>query len=174
MPEEKADEKVHDQGGTDSGDTPPAKEEFDPIGSQEEFEKRLGRRLERERAKYADYDDLKSKARKWDEADEANKSELDKAIARAEKAEAERDTERATALRWQVASAHGISAEDAELFLTGTDKEALTAQAKRLSERDGKHRMNGNHVPTAGRIPSPPKADERQQFADYLTGRANT
>lgn len=60
---------------------------FKPITSQEDFDKALAKRLERERAKFADYDDVKAKAAEFDKAAEASKSELQKAIERAEAAE---------------------------------------------------------------------------------------
>lgn len=47
---------------SDSGDG----DNFEPITSQEDFEKRLGSRLQRERAKFADYDDLRAKAEQVD------------------------------------------------------------------------------------------------------------
>lgn len=46
--------------------------------TQEEVNSIVGERLKRESAKYADYDDLKAKASKFDELEEANKSELQK------------------------------------------------------------------------------------------------
>lgn len=39
---------------------------FEPITSQDEFDKRLAARLQRERSKFADYDDLKSKVANLD------------------------------------------------------------------------------------------------------------
>lgn len=48
--------------------------------TQEEFEAELGKRVFRERNKYADYEELKAKAAKFDEAEEASKSELQKAV----------------------------------------------------------------------------------------------
>lgn len=49
-----------DDAGTGGGD------EFAPITSQEEFDKRISRRLNSERAKYRDYDTLKTKAEQFD------------------------------------------------------------------------------------------------------------
>lgn len=71
-----------------------------------------------------------------------------------ERAEAirERDAARQEALRWRIAAKHGISDEDAELFLTGSDEEALTRQAERftaLAPKPGK----GNIIPGAGNQP---------------------
>lgn len=57
-----------EEGG--GGGAPPADDagaaEFAPITTQEEFDKRLSRRLNTERAKYRDYDTLKSKAEQFD------------------------------------------------------------------------------------------------------------
>jgi hypothetical protein len=55
---------------------------------QDQVDRIVQERLSRERQKFADYDDLKAKATQFDELDAASKSDLDKAIARAEAAEA--------------------------------------------------------------------------------------
>ena len=58
---------------------------FEPITSQEEFDRRLGPRLARERDKYSDYADLKRKADEYDKAAEAAKTEQEKAVDAARK-----------------------------------------------------------------------------------------
>jgi hypothetical protein len=65
--------------------TPPADppESFEAITSQEEFDKRLGQRLAREREKYADYDEAKRKAAEYDQLQEANRTEQERAVAAA-------------------------------------------------------------------------------------------
>lgn len=121
-------------GNSTSGDTPAANE-FKPITSQQELDAALRGRLDRERAKFKDYNDLKAKADMLDQIEQANLSELDKAKSQITSAESERDKAKAESLRLRIAVTHGISLEDADLFLTGTDEETLTAQAKRLSDR---------------------------------------
>ena len=64
-----------------------------PAGNQErtftqaELDAVVRDRLKREREKYADYAELQRKASAYDEAQEAAKSDLQKAVERAEKAE---------------------------------------------------------------------------------------
>lgn len=60
--------------------------------TQDELDRIVGQRVASERKKYPDYDELKAKAAKADELESAQKSELQKANDRAEKAEKERDT----------------------------------------------------------------------------------
>lgn len=153
-------------GGND-GTTPPA-DEFKPITSQADLDKVIGERIKREQSKYADYKDLKAKAAKLDEQEQANLSEIEKAQAKVTATEAERDAARAEALRLRTAVEHGISIEDADLFLTGTDAETLTAQAKRLVDREADRKKNGNHVPREG-ASAPPQGDESDRaFARSL------
>lgn len=122
---------------------------------------RLKREREASKAKYADYDDLKAKA-------EGAKT-LEERIAEVE----QRATAAATrALRAEIANAHGISAEDRDLFLTGSDEESLTAQAKRLAERDKGAKKAGNHVPREGETKQP-AADEMRAFTRDLFATAD-
>lgn len=55
--------------------------------SQAEVDRIVQERLGREKQRFADYDDLKAKASKFDDLDAASKSELQKATERAEAAE---------------------------------------------------------------------------------------
>jgi hypothetical protein len=101
--------------------------------------------------------------------EEANKTEAQKLADRAAAAEAERDAARVEVLRFKIAAAHGLSEDDADLFLTGTDEETLTKQAKRLSDREGDRRKSGNHVPREGTTTTAPPSDQRE-FARELFG----
>ena len=48
--------------------------DFTPITTQEEFDSRISERLQRERAKYSDYEDLKNKAEQYKDYDDLKKS----------------------------------------------------------------------------------------------------
>lgn len=82
--------------------------------TQAEMDAIIGERLARERSKYADYDEMKAKAAKYDEVEEANKSELQKAVeerdalkARIDKLEADKAHADAVA---KAAAEHGVDA----------------------------------------------------------------
>jgi hypothetical protein len=160
---------------TKDGNTPPAGETsagtFTPIGSQDELNRVLADRLSRERAKYADYDDLQAKASRLDTIEAANKSEIEKANDKAAAAASEAAAAKAEALRWKVAAKHGVSDQDAELFLTGTDEATLTRQAERLSERESDRKKQGNYVPNEGTPNPSAKPDELAAFTRGLFGK---
>lgn len=120
-----------DNNDADKGGKQDGKDEFKAPASQEEFDRMVGPRLERERAKFADYDDLKAKASKFDEVEEANKTELQKAADRATEAEKERDSLRLATARAEVALSKGLTASQAKR-LVGATKEELEADADEL------------------------------------------
>ena len=158
-------------GNTPSGETPPA-DEFKPITTQDDLNKVIADRVARERAKYADYKDVKAKAAKLDEIEQANQTEAEKAAKRVAELQAELDNTRRDSLRLKIASAHGITeADDIDLFLTGTDEETLTKQAKRLADREADRKKTGNRVPGEGRTPSTSGDDEIREFARGLFKR---
>lgn len=133
--------------------------------TQAEMNAIISDRLSRERSKYADYDDLKAKAQQFDAAQEAGKTELQKANEKAAKLQAQLDSmTKANTLRdirGKVAAATGVPAE----LLSGDTEEACTAQAQAIlkfaqpgypSIRDG---GDPHHTPTCS---------TRQQFADWF------
>ena len=117
---------------------------------------RLKRERETTKAKFADYDELKAKA--------GEKATADERIAALER---EVESSRREALKRRVQAAHQISDEDADLFLTGTDEETLTAQAKRLAARESERKQQGNHVPREGQPPQPAE-DQMRSFTRGL------
>lgn len=106
---------------------------FTPIETQEKFDEMVRERLARERAKYADYDELKAKAAKFDEAEEARKSDLEKANERISELEAEaksrEEADRLATARAKVSRETGVPAD----LISGTDEESMTESAKAIS-----------------------------------------
>src|SRR5690554_3199625 len=161
MSDQNTNESTKD-GKQTGGSTSDAGDKFEAITSQEELNRIIDKRLERERAKFADYAALKSKAAKLDQIEEANKTEAQKLADAKAAAERERDEAKAEALRFKVASKHGISDEDAELFLTGSDEDTLTKQAQRLTERTDQQKKHGPHVKREGATTTPANDPKRQ------------
>lgn len=158
-------------GNNSGGSTSDAGDTFTPPSSQEELNRIIERRLERERSKYADYDDLKQRAARLDEIEAEQLSEAEKAQKRAEEAERERDQARAEALRLRIAAKYGVSAEDAELFLTAGDEETLEAQAKRLADREADRKRAGDIAPSLGSRPTHTGATDERDFVRQLFGK---
>ncbi len=107
-----------DEANADSG--------FEAITSQEQLDKILSKRLERERAKYADYEELKKQAA--EAAD--SRSEVEKLNDRVKELEQERHQSALEAAKAKAASEHGVPAD----LLVGDDTDAIEAHAKRLAE----------------------------------------
>jgi hypothetical protein len=109
--------------------------------TQADVDRILSDRLTRERGKFADYDDLKSKAAEFDRASDAQKTEAQRIAGQLAKVEKERDGTsrerdelRTQLARLEVALEHGISREDIDLLGSGS-REEIDARAKRLAER---------------------------------------
>lgn len=105
-------------------------EESERTFTQSELNAILGDRLAQERKKYADYEDLKGKAEKYDADQEAQKSELQKANELAEKYKAQLDeltkANEIRTVREKVASETGVPSN----LLTAETEEACKEQAK--------------------------------------------
>lgn len=117
--------------------------------SQAEVDRIVKDRVARERAKYADYDELKAKA-EGAKTVEQKLADL----------EGQLTASNARAMRSDVAAKYGISAEDRDLFLTGTDAEALEAQAKRLAEHAAEKKKQGNVARKEGATTTPGGGDD--------------
>jgi len=100
--------------------------EFEAITSQEDFDKRVSARIARERAKYADYTDLKTKAAEFDKLQEASKTEVQKVSERMAQLEKELESERFNTVRTTVASAKGVPAHR----ISGSTVEELETSAE--------------------------------------------
>lgn len=100
--------------------------------TQDEVNDLIAKRLERERAKFADYADLKAKA----DAADAAQSEIAKLTAAVNRLTADAEASARQTLINKVAREHKISDQaDVELFLTGADEATLVKQAQALQAK---------------------------------------
>jgi hypothetical protein len=120
---------------------------------------------------FGDYAELKAKA-------EGAKTLEDRFAA----LEGELSNTKADALRAGIAATFGISTKkgekgepsDADLFLTGTDETALTAQATRLAGREADRKAQGNVAPKEGETKNSGNTDsDLRTFTQGLFGNAN-
>lgn len=143
-------------------------DEFTAITSQADLDKVIGERIARERSKFSDYRDLKAKAERLDALEAATQTEADRTAERIAAAEAAAAKAAADTLRWRIAARHGITDDDAELFLTGTDEDTLVRQAERLAGRKAEADSRGNQVPLEGTGSPKPADDELRRFTRQL------
>lgn len=109
--------------GGDSGWTPPA--------SQADLDAIVQKRLDRERSKYADYDELKAKATAHDEAEAAKASDIEKAVKQA-KTETETEVTARTNAVLISAEARALAAE--AKFRNPADAVALLRAGNKLGD----------------------------------------
>lgn len=99
--------------------------------TQAEIDRLIEERLQRERKKYSDYDELRAKAEKLDEVEGASKTELQKLAERNAQLEKDLTAANARADRFEVALDKGLDMVRAKR-LTGTTREELEADAEEL------------------------------------------
>lgn len=140
--------------------------------TQEEVNAIVADRLDRERKKYDGFDELKAKAAKLDEIEEANKSELQKANEKAQALEAElngyKKANEIRTLREQVANETGVPAN----LLSGEDEESCKAQAEAIKTYASK----GNAYPQirdGGEITKTIKGSPRDDFRQFAAAMMN-
>lgn len=98
--------------------------DFTPISSQADLDRIIGDRVSRTKAKFADYDDLKAKASRFDELEQAKLGEVERERAAREAAEAREAAATAGLLRMTVAAETGVPAA---LLPSGTEEEMRSA-----------------------------------------------
>lgn len=121
---------------------------FKAPASQEELDRLIQGRLDRERKKFADYDELKKAADRLTQLEEANKSEAEKAVARAEAAEKRAAELEAATLKATVAADKGVPAA----LLTGRTQEELEASADALIAFRGEQKPAGPSSTSLGKV----------------------
>ncbi len=119
MPEENNDQGQQEQAQT-----------FAPITSQEDLNRVIGDRINSVKARFADYDDIKAKAARLDEIEQASKTELEKAQERIAELEGTVSQAQRAALVTRIASEEGVIPE----VLHGDTEEEMRAAAARVKE----------------------------------------
>lgn len=113
--------------------------EFKPITTQEEFDAAIKARLSREKEKYGDYDQLKSRVEELKKENVGLKSRIE--ASNESKADADRQLEglrhqiagyETASLRTRIALQYGLPYDLADR-LQGTDEESFKADAERLA-----------------------------------------
>ena len=125
--------------------TQSASAESERTFTQAEMDAIIGDRLKRERAKYADYDELKGKAAKYDEAEEASKSELQKAVEERDRLKAE--VERLNAERTRADEIAKAAREN------GVDAELLARMSGDIAENVAFLKQQADAKPKYGQVP---------------------
>jgi hypothetical protein len=135
--------------------------------TQAEFDAMVQDRLKRERAKYADYNDLKTKATEFDKLTEAQKTEIQRATERAEAAERAALEKESALLRLSVIAKHSIPADYQDLVTGQTEEELEEKAAKVLTLIPN---STGQVRPDYSQGPKAPggTADPGQLFAQHL------
>lgn len=135
--------------------------------TQAEVDAIVGDRLKRDRQKYADYDALKEKAEKYDKLEEENKSELQKAVERADAAQNELDALKSANairdIRDKVAEETGVPVS----LLTATTEEDCKAQAQAIL--DYAKPTGYPQVKDGGEVSRTGKMTTKQQFAEWAS-----
>lgn len=149
--------------GTPAPDTQPEK-----TFTQDEVNKIVGDRLVREREKFADYEAIKEKAAKFDEMEEAQKTELEKAQERANKLQSELDgmkaAEQIRNIRDEVAQTTGVPSN----LLTADTKEGCEEQAKAIKAYTESNRPGYPSVRDSGEATTSTKGTTKEQFEDWV------
>ena len=142
-----------------------ADEAFAAPASQEELDRIIQARLDRERKKFGDYDELKKAADRLKALEEANKTEAEKAAERLAAAEKRAAELEAKALRAEVAAAKGVPAA----LLTGSTAEELEAAADALIAFRGEQKPAVPSSSSLNRVnTNTVKGSTGDQFADFF------
>ena len=146
-------------------------DEFKAPSSQEELDRIIQGRLDRERKRFADYDDLKVRAAKLAELESANQTEAEKVQARLDAAEKRAVELESKALRAEVAAAKGVPSA----LLTGSTQEELEAAADALIAFRGEQKPAGPSSSSLNRVNSNTvKGTTGDQFADFFTSKLSS
>lgn len=136
--------------------------------TQSELNAIIGDRLAQERKKYADYDELKGKAAKFDEAEEASKTELQKAkelnADLQKKLDAFQKADNERKLKEKISQETGVPVS----VLRGETEEDLRSQAEEILKIYKPGNTSYPNVHDAGETQKISGGSTAQQFADWF------
>ena len=153
--------------GTDNQNSQEVTQTAEPkLFTQEEVNEWLAKDRRKTAEKYADYESLKEKAAKFDEIEEANKTELEKANEQITSLKAELDgmkrDKEVNDLRTKFATENNVPIE----LLTGTTEEECTAQVNAI-----KNVLQASGIPVTvsdgGEVVHTGKLDPGAAFANW-------
>jgi hypothetical protein len=151
-----------------SGATSPAPQpDFTPITSQDDLNKVIKERIDRERAKFADYADVKAKAAQLDKIEEANKTEAQKTADRITQLEAEIQATQLSAKRFQIVAEFALSETQAATLAHIPTEQGMREVAAGYRDAAANKARTNNVVPREGQT-SQPKENELAEFAKQL------
>lgn len=161
-------ETVNQDTNVTENETPETPEK---LFTQAELDNIIDKRFARMMEKFGDYDELKEKASKLDEIEEANKSELQKATEKAEKLQNELDSLKKAAevrsIRDKVAQETGIPSA----LLTADSEDECKAQAEAILAF-----AKPNDYPSLkdnGEVVGTLKGSTKEQFAEWANKALN-
>lgn len=136
--------------------------------TQDEVNAIVGRRVAETSAKYADYEALKKKAQAYDAAEEASKSELQKATERADALQTKLDeminADNTRKIRDKVAQETGVPAS----LLSGKTEEECANQAKAIMEFAKPIKSGYPQVKDSGEVRNTSGGKTRDQFKNWF------
>lgn len=139
--------------------------------TQDELNAIVSDRVKRANEKYADYEDLKKKATRFDEIQEANKSELEKAQEKATALETELNALKASNALREVKEAVAKETGVPIHLLTADNEDALREQAKAIAEYAKP--VGYPTVKDSGEVSHVGKHSTREQFAEWAAQAFN-
>ena len=135
--------------------------------TQDELNSIVNDRLKRERAKYEDYEALKAKASKYDELEEANKTELEKAHEKAKALEDEltalKSANSIREIREKVSAATGVPMN----LLTAETEDECLEQARAITEYAKPSSYPA--IRDGGELQNLSKPTTKEQFNEWAT-----
>lgn len=125
------------------------KSSYTPPASQEDLDRIIEARLARERSKFSGYDELKAKASKYDELEDAKKTDEQRSAERIARLESELAAQKLDGARTRIAAEHHLDPD----LLAGSSEDELTAHATKLAEAIAEAAKAVAPTNTAPRIP---------------------